>query len=85
MTSAELTALLVLCAATSFTPGPNTTLSAALGANLGWRRALRFVVSVPVGWGLVFLFVAAQCAGRAGCGRFGVGHGQRVEAGATQF
>ncbi len=59
MTSTELTALLVLCAATSFTPRPNTTLSAALGANLGWRRALRFVLSVPVGWGLLFSLCAA--------------------------
>lgn len=54
MTPAELTALLVLCTATSFTPGPNTTLSTALAANLGLKRALRFVLSVPVGWGLLF-------------------------------
>ena len=59
MTAAELTALLVLCAATSFTPGPNTTLSTALAANLGLRRALRFVLSVPVGWGLLFSLCAA--------------------------
>ena len=59
MTAAELTALLVLCTATSFTPGPNTTLSTALAANLGLKRALRFVVSVPVGWGLLFSACAA--------------------------
>jgi threonine/homoserine/homoserine lactone efflux protein len=59
MTTAELTALLVLCTATSFTPGPNTTLSTALAANLGLRRALRFVLSVPVGWGLLFSLCAA--------------------------
>ncbi len=59
MTAAELTALLVLCTATSFTPGPNTTLSTALAANLGLRRALRFVLSVPVGWGLLFSLCAA--------------------------
>ena len=59
MTSAEIIALLVLCTAASFTPGPNTTLSAALGANLGLWRALRFVVSVPVGWGLLFSLCAA--------------------------
>jgi len=59
MTAAELTALLVLCTATSFTPGPNTTLSTALAANLGLKRALRFVLSVPVGWGLLFGLCAA--------------------------
>ncbi len=59
MTAAELTALLVLCTATSFTPGPNTTLSTALAANLGLRLALRFVLSVPVGWGLLFSLCAA--------------------------
>ncbi|MBK9439863.1 MAG: LysE family translocator [Comamonadaceae bacterium] len=59
MTAAELTALLVLCTATSFTPGPNTTLSTALAANLGLRRALRFVLSVPLGWGLLFSLCAA--------------------------
>ena len=59
MTAAELTALLVLCTATSFTPGPNTTLSTALAANLGLKRALRFVLSVPVGWGLLLGLCAA--------------------------
>ncbi len=59
MTSTELSALLLLCTAATFTPGPNTTLSTALAANLGLRRALRFVVSVPVGWGLLFSLCAA--------------------------
>jgi len=59
MSPAELTTLLVLCTATSFTPGPNTTLSTALAANLGFKRALRFVLSVPVGWGLLFSLCAA--------------------------
>lgn len=59
MTATELTALLVLCTAASFTPGPNTTLSTALAANLGLKRALRFVISVPVGWGLLFSLCAA--------------------------
>ena len=62
MTAAEFTALLVLTTASSFTPGPNTTLSTALAANLGLRRALRFVVAVPVGWGLLF----SLCAGGVG-------------------
>ncbi|MCX7240209.1 MAG: LysE family translocator [Burkholderiales bacterium] len=62
MQASEFTALLVLCTATSFTPGPNTTLSTALAANLGLRRALRFILAVPVGWGLLF----ALCAGGVG-------------------
>ena len=55
----ELIALLVLTTATSFTPGPNTTLSTALAANHGLRRAMTFVLSVPVGWGLLFTLCAA--------------------------
>jgi threonine/homoserine/homoserine lactone efflux protein len=54
----EFTALLVLATAMSFSPGPNTTLSTALAANLGLRRSLRFVVSVPVGWSLLLLLCA---------------------------
>ena len=53
MTSAELSALLVLATVSSFTPGPNTTLSTAMAANHGLRHALRFVCAVPVGWGLL--------------------------------
>ncbi|MDD2919269.1 LysE family translocator [Rhodoferax sp.] len=53
MSSAEITALLLLCTAVSFTPGPNTTISTALAANFGLRRAMRFVLAVPVGWGLL--------------------------------
>ena len=59
MTAAELSALLMLATATSFTPGPNTTLSTALAANRGLRGALHFVLAVPVGWGLLFSLSAA--------------------------
>jgi threonine/homoserine/homoserine lactone efflux protein len=55
MSAAELTALLLLCTAMSFSPGPNTTLSTALAANLGLRRALRFCLAVPTGWTLLML------------------------------
>ena len=58
MTAAEFSALLVLSTATSFTPGPNTTLSTALAANFGLKRAMRFVCAVPVGWGLLFTLCA---------------------------
>lgn len=51
----EFTALLVLVTAMSITPGPNTTLSAAMAANHGLKRALPFAVAVAVGWGLLLL------------------------------
>lgn len=55
MNASELTALLVLATAMSFSPGPNTTISSALAANHGLRRAMPFVWSVPAGWGVVLL------------------------------
>jgi threonine/homoserine/homoserine lactone efflux protein len=62
MTSAEFAALLVFSTAMAFTPGPNTTLSAALAANGGLKRAMIFILAVPVGWGLLLL----ACAGGLG-------------------
>ena len=53
LSAEELTALLILSTASSFTPGPNTTLSTALAANQGLRAAMRFILAVPVGWGLL--------------------------------
>ena len=53
MTPAESSALLLLATASSFTPGPNTTLSTAIAANRGLRGALRFVCAVPAGWALL--------------------------------
>ena len=58
MTSSELSALLVLATVSSFTPGPNTTLSTAMAANHGLRHTLRFVCAVPVGWGILFALCA---------------------------
>ncbi|MDB5941327.1 MAG: lysE type translocator family protein [Ramlibacter sp.] len=55
MSAAEVTALLLFCAAMSFSPGPNTTLSTALAANHGLKRALRFCLAVPTGWTLLML------------------------------
>ncbi|MGV3569199.1 MAG: LysE family translocator [Ramlibacter sp.] len=55
MSGAEITALLAFCTAMSFSPGPNTTLSTALAANLGLRKALRFCLAVPAGWTLLML------------------------------
>lgn len=55
MSTQEFTALLFFATAMSFTPGPNTTLSTALAANFGLRRALRFIIAVPTGWTLMML------------------------------
>jgi threonine/homoserine/homoserine lactone efflux protein len=55
MTAGEFLALLLFCAAMSFSPGPNTTLSTALAANHGLKRALRFCFAVPTGWTLLML------------------------------
>lgn len=49
----ELSALLLLATAATFTPGPNTTLSTAIAANRGLRGALHFVCAVPTGWALL--------------------------------
>jgi len=59
MTWQEFTALLVLATAMSFSPGPNTTLSTTLAANGGLRRAMRFVLAVPIGWTLLLALCAA--------------------------
>lgn len=55
MSPTEVTALLLFCTAMSFSPGPNTTLSTALAANGGLKRALRFCFAVPAGWLLLML------------------------------
>lgn len=54
----ELAALLLFATAMAFTPGPNTTLAAALAANRGLPHAMRFVCAVPVGWGLLLVGAA---------------------------
>ena len=55
MNATEFTALLLFCTAMSFSPGPNTTLSTALAANFGLKRALPFCLAVPTGWTLLML------------------------------
>jgi threonine/homoserine/homoserine lactone efflux protein len=54
----DFTAFLMLATAMSFSPGPNTTLSTALAANHGLRRAMPFVCAVPVGWGALLALCA---------------------------
>jgi len=63
MPTSELLALLLFATAMAFTPGPNTLLAAALGANGGWRSAARFVLGVPFGWGLLLLCCALGLGG----------------------
>jgi threonine/homoserine/homoserine lactone efflux protein len=63
MTLQEFIALLLLGAAMSFSPGPNTTLSTALAANHGLKHSLRFVCAVPVGWGVLLTVCAAGVGG----------------------
>ena len=58
MSSQELSALLVLATAMSFTPGPNTLLSTTLAAQWGLRRTWAFLFAVPVGWTLLMLACA---------------------------
>lgn len=58
LTGSEWAALLLVATAMSFTPGPNTTLSAALAANHGLRHAMPFVLGVPVGWGVIVVACA---------------------------
>ena len=58
MPTSELLALLLFATTMAFTPGPNTLLAAALGANGGLRAASRFVMGVPFGWGLLLLCCA---------------------------
>ncbi|MED5620812.1 LysE family translocator [Ideonella sp. BN130291] len=59
MSSQEFGALLLVATAMSFTPGPNTTLSTALAANFGLRRALPFCAAVPAGWSLLMVLCGA--------------------------
>ena len=56
-TAQELIALIIFCAAMSFSPGPNTMLTTAIAANEGFRRAIPFTLSVPFGW----LFIMLAC------------------------
>ena len=63
MTPEQWIALLALAGASSFTPGPNTTLSTALAANRGLAHAMPFIFAVPVGWGLLLGICASGLGG----------------------
>ncbi len=59
MSNAEFIALITLATVGTFTPGPNTALSATLAANYGLRSALPFVCAVPAGWCILLIINAA--------------------------
>ena len=59
MSSDEFFALITLATVGTFTPGPNTALSATIAANHGLRRTLPFVCAVPAGWGILLILNAA--------------------------
>jgi threonine/homoserine/homoserine lactone efflux protein len=54
-----LLSLLFFVTLMSFTPGPNTLLASALGANYGLKRTLPFIIAVPAGWVLLLWLCAA--------------------------
>lgn len=55
MTPETLIALVLFCAATLFTPGPNNLMLMASGANFGLRRTLPHLAGVAYGFPLMIL------------------------------
>jgi threonine/homoserine/homoserine lactone efflux protein len=49
--------LVLLAAASAFTPGPNNALVAASGANFGYRRSLPHVLGIAIGFPLMVFIV----------------------------
>jgi len=49
MDTAQLWAFVVFSLVGSFTPGPNTTIASATGANFGFRAVVPHIVGVPFG------------------------------------
>jgi len=62
LTGAELDSLLLFSTVTDFTPGPNTTLAAALAANHSLHHAMCFFAGVPIGWGPLLVATASSMA-----------------------
>jgi threonine/homoserine/homoserine lactone efflux protein len=63
LSPSEWSALFLLITVTSFTPGPNTAISAAMGVNHGWRNTLGFISAVPVGCGIIYGLCALGVGG----------------------
>src|SRR5262245_47299008 len=49
MDGAQLGAFVIFSLVGSFTPGPNTTIATATGANFGFRAVVPHIAGVPVG------------------------------------
>ena len=64
MTAAQFTAFLVFALVTSVTPGPNTMMLTATGADVGIRRGLPHLFGVTIGFA-VMLFAVASGLGTA--------------------
>lgn len=59
MTSEQFLAFVVFAVVTSITPGPNTMMLTATGANVGIRRGLPHLFGVAIGFALMLFAVAA--------------------------
>ena len=59
MTFDQLVALTLFAVAGTFTPGPNTVIATATGANFGFRAAIPHVLGVPFGFASMLLAAAA--------------------------
>ncbi len=59
----ELLALVLFATVGSFTPGPNNAIALAVGANLGWRRALPHALGVMAGFSAMLGLAAAGAVG----------------------
>jgi threonine/homoserine/homoserine lactone efflux protein len=63
MEPAQLWAFVVFSLVGSFTPGPNTTVATATGANFGFRAALPHILGVPFGFSTMLALGTLGVAG----------------------
>jgi threonine/homoserine/homoserine lactone efflux protein len=63
MEPAQLWAFVVFSLVGSFTPGPNTTVATATGANFGFRAALPHIFGVPFGFSTMLALGTLGVAG----------------------
>ena len=63
MDPAQLWAFVAFSLVGSFTPGPNTAIATATGANFGFRATLPHIFGVPVGFSAMLALVSLGVAG----------------------
>ena len=63
METAQLWAFVVFSLVGSFTPGPNTTIATATGANFGFRAVVPHIVGVPFGMSTMLVLGSLGVAG----------------------